>query len=127
MPRRFRDTLHPGCVITKGHERCLYVYTEERWSKEVETVTNVPASRGKARGYSRSLFASASDAGLDKQGRIGVPEALRKYASLDKDVTVVGVGDHVEIWSTPVWEQVSAAADELYADIDEALSAGGEI
>ena len=83
--------------------------------------------RSRARNFSRSFFAGASDQRLDKQGRIAIPENLRHYASLDKDVTVVGVADYIEIWSTSAWEARAAEADELYAGIEEVLSEGGDI
>ena len=127
LPRKFRDALEDGCVITKGQEHCIYVYTPERWAEEVAKITKLPRTNRRSRNFSRSFFAGASDVELDKQGRIAIPETLRNYATLAKDVTVVGVADRVEIWSTPVWETVAAEADELYSGIEEVLSAGGEI
>ena len=75
--------------------------------------------------FSRSFFASATDQRLDGQGRIQLPEALRTYAGLKKDLAVVGVADHIEIWATDVWESVAAEADEYYAGIEEVLSEDG--
>ena len=61
----------------------------------------------------------------DRQGRIQIPEALRSYAGLEKDLTVVGVADHIEVWSTETWQSVAAEADEYYAGIEEVLSGEG--
>lgn len=127
LPRKFRDSLEQGCVITKGQEHCLYVFTMERWQEEMAKVAKLPRTDRRSRNFSRSFFAGASDQGLDKQGRIAIPETLRTYATLEKDVTVVGVADYIEIWSTSVWEGVAAEADELYAGIEEVLSEGGDI
>ena len=127
LPSKFRDLLKKGCVVTKGQDRCLYVYTIDRFAEEMAKVTGLPTTDRRSRNFSRSLFAGARDQEPDKQGRIAIPETLRTYASLDKDVTVVGVADHIEIWATSAWAEVSLEADELYSGIEEALSAGGEI
>jgi MraZ protein len=126
MPSKFRGDLDKGCVITKGQEHCLYVFPMARWEKETSRVSNLPRTDRRARKIARSLFAGASDLSLDRQGRIQIPEKLRGYASLEKDVTVVGSADHVEIWSTPVWEAEEAEADEYYSGIEEVLGLGGE-
>ncbi len=127
LPSKFRDSLKKGCVVTKGQDRCLYVYTMDRFEEEVAKVTGLPTTDRRSRNFSRSLFAGARAQEPDKQGRVAIPETLRAYASLDKDVTVVGVADHIEIWATPAWAEVSLEADELYSGIEEVLSAGGEI
>lgn len=127
LPRKFRDSLEHGCVITKGQENCLYVFTMAGWEKEMAKVAKLPRTDRRSRNFSRSFFAGASDQGLDKQGRIAIPETLRVYAALDRDVTVVGVADYIEIWSTATWRDVAAEADELYSGIEEVLSEGGDI
>ena len=127
LPRKFRDDLEKGCVITKGQENCIYVFTPERWEEEVAKVSKLPRTDRRARKYSRSFFAGASDQKPDRQGRIAIPENLRAYASLEKEVAVVGVADYVEIWSKSAWENAAAEADELYSGIEEVLSEGGDI
>jgi MraZ protein len=127
LPRKFRDELDKGCVITKGQEHCIYVFTMERWKEEMAKVAKLPRTDRRSRNFSRSFFAGASDQKLDRQGRVAIPENLRTFASLEKDVTVVGVADYIEIWSSSVWEEVAAEADELYAGIEEVLSEGGDI
>jgi len=125
MPRKFRSGLERGCVITKGQERCLYVFPMERWDEEAGRVLKLPRTDRRARNYSRSFFASATDQMLDRQGRVQIPEALRAYAGLEKDVTVVGVADRIEVWSASVWNEVAAEADDFYAGIEEVLSGDG--
>ncbi len=123
MPSKFRDALKPGCVITKGQERCLFVFPQDRWDAEVERVMALPRTNRRNRNFARSFFAGASDQTLDKQGRIGVPPSLRDYAGLDKDVTVVGVADRIELWDATQWQQLSAEADATYAEIEDTLHA----
>ncbi len=125
MPSKFRAALADGCIITKGQERCLYVFALERWDAEAQRVLKLPRTDRRARNYARSFFASAIDQTLDKAGRCQIPEPLRVYAALEKDVTVVGVADRVEIWDTTTWESVAQEADEYYAGIEEALSEEG--
>jgi MraZ protein len=124
MPSRFRAELATGCVLTKGQERCLYVFPQDRWEEEANAVLRLPRTDRRARNYSRSFFASASDQSLDRAGRCQIPEPLRVYAGLTKDVTVVGVADRIEIWDSTTWRDVATVADDYYADIEEVLSEG---
>ena len=125
MPSKFRAELAAGCVVTKGQERCLYVFPMGQWDDEAQRVLKLPRTDRRARNYSRSFFASASNQSLDKTGRCQIPESLRTYAGLSKDVTVVGVADRVEIWDTATWESVAAEADDYYSDIQEVMTEDG--
>jgi MraZ protein len=125
MPAKFRHGLADGVVVTKGQEHCLYVFPAARWEEEVLRLSRLPRTNRRNRNYTRSLFGGASDQELDRQGRIQVPAPLRTYAGLDKEVVVVGVADHVEIWDAAGWSRVSAEADESYAEIEEALGEEG--
>ena len=125
MPSKFRAGLDDGCVVTKGQERCLYVFPMGQWDDEAQRVLKLPRTDRRARNYSRSFFASASNQSLDKTGRCQIPESLRTYADLSKDVTVVGVADRVEIWDTATWESVAAEADDYYSDIQEVMTEDG--
>ncbi len=127
MPRKYRDLLDGGCVVTKGQDSCLVVFTMERWNEEVARVSALPRTNRKARSFRRSFFAGAADQTLDKQGRIQVPEKLREYAGLGKDVTIVGNADYIELWSTSAWHGALAEADDFYSDIDDALNVGDGI
>ena len=123
MPRKYRDLLRDGCVVTKGQDNCLFVFAMERWVDEVARVSALPRTDRKSRNFRRAFFANASDQTLDSQGRMQVPDTLRKYANLSKDVTIVGVADYIELWATDDWQAASAQADDIYSDIDDALGA----
>lgn len=125
LPARFRDALADGCVVTKGQERCLYVFPLDRWEDEVNRVSALPRTDAKARQFARSFFAGASQGEPDKQGRVSLPQNLRDYAGLGKDVAVLGVSDRVEIWDATEWERFSGEADEFFANIEEALTEEG--
>ncbi len=125
LPSKFRDRLERGLVVTKGQERCLYVFPIDKWEEEVEQVNRLPRTDRRSRNYARSFFGSATDQQLDGQGRIQIPQSLREYGGISKDVVVVGVADRVEIWEVESWEALSGEADELFAGIEEALSEEG--
>jgi len=125
MPAKFREGLEHGLVVTKGQERCVYVFPLDRWEEEVARVNRLPRTKTPNRNYARTFFGSAADQQMDKQGRVQIPQALRTYGGLDKDVVVVGVADRVEIWNAADWAALSETADEFYADIQEALSEEG--
>jgi MraZ protein len=125
LPSKFRERLERGLVVTKGQEHCLYVFPIDRWEEEVEKVNRLPRTDRRSRNYARSFFGSASDQQLDGQGRIQVPQALRDYADLGKDVVVIGVADRVEIWDVASWEALSSEADEQFSSIEVALSEDG--
>lgn len=125
LPSKFRADLADGCVVTKGQERCLYVFPLSQWSDEEARVRSLPRTDQRARRFARSFFASADHQEQDKQGRVQVHGKLRDYAGLQKEVTIVGVSDRVEIWDTETWERLQTEADEYYAGIEEALSEYG--
>jgi MraZ protein len=97
----------------------------DRWEEEVAKLNRLPRTNRTNRNYARSFFGAASDQQMDKQGRVQIPQSLRSYAGLDKDVVVLGVADRVEIWDPTVWESLSHEADDLYAGIEESLSEEG--
>ena len=125
LPARFRDALADGCVVTKGQERCLYVFPLDRWEDEVNRVSALPRTDARARQFARSFFAGASQGEPDKQGRVSLPQNLRDYAGLEKDVAVLGVSDRVEIWDAGEWERFSGEADEFFANIGDPLTEEG--
>lgn len=125
LPAKYRQGLADGLVVTKGQERCLYVFPEERWHEEVKRVSGLPRTDRRARNYARAFFAGASQQMLDKQGRITIPPDLREYAGLERDIIVLGVSDRIEIWDTASWESERSEADTYYAGIEEALGDTG--
>ena len=125
LPSRFRKLLEDGCFITKGLDRCLFIFTPEQWEHEAQRFRSLPRTDRQLRNYARVFFAGAIDQKPDKQGRVQLPTALREYAGLDKKVTVVGVAERIEVWDTATWQDVTSDADDAYAGIDEPLSNEG--
>jgi len=119
LPAKYREELAGGLVITKGQERCLYVFPEAEFGRITQALRNAPVTAKNVRDYSRVFFASASDEVPDKQGRITVPPGLREYAGLTRDCVVIGANTRLEIWDARAW-------DAYLADQEEAFSAASE-
>ena len=124
LPAKYRDELAEGVVITKGQERCLYVWPLAEFTRVTEAMRAAPVTGKGLRDYSRVLFASASDEVPDKQGRITVPPALRSYAGLERDCVVIGANTRMEIWDSAAWENYLASQEEAFSDASEEVLPG---
>ncbi|MCU1675293.1 MAG: cell division/cell wall cluster transcriptional repressor MraZ [Frankiales bacterium] len=124
LPAKFRDQLGDGVVITKGQERCLYVWPRAEFERWTEALGAAPITAKNARDFGRVLFASASDEQPDKQGRITLPGSLRAYAGLDRDCVVIGANTRVEIWDTAAWETYLANQEQAFSDVAEEVLPG---
>lgn len=124
LPAKYRDELAGGVVITKGQERCLYVFPMAEFTRVTEAMGTAPVTPKGLRDYSRVLFASASDEVPDKQGRITVPPALRSYAGLERDCVVIGANTRMEIWDAVAWETYLTSQEEAFSDASEEVLPG---
>lgn len=118
LPAKFRDELAEGVVITRGQERCLYVWPNAEFLRFTEQLRAAPITHKGARDFARMLAAGASDEVPDKQGRVTIPASLREYAGLDKEIAVVGSFDRVEVWNPEAWERYQAEQEPAFADMD---------
>src|SRR3954452_409829 len=119
LPAKFRDELAGGVVITRGQERCLYVFTRGDFGRKAEELQSASLTSRRDRDYGRMFFSSASDETPDKQGRVTLPARLREYAGLDRDCVVVGANTRLEIWDAAAWAAYEAAQEQAFADQDE--------
>ena len=124
LPAKFRDELAEGLVITKGQERCLYVFSAVEFARLTDRLREAPLTAKGARDYSRVFFASAHDETPDRQGRIGVPGPLRDYAGLGRDCAVIGANTRVEIWDAAAWQDYLAASEEQFSSLSEEVLPG---
>ena len=124
LPAKYREELAGGVVITKGQERCLYVFPKGEFGRITEALRTAPVTAKAVRDYSRVFFASASDEVPDKTGRITVPAALRAYAGLQRDCVVIGANTRLEIWDTQAWETYLAAQEDSFAEAAEEVLPG---
>lgn len=122
IPVKFRDILAQGAVVTRGlGDNCLFLYTNVEWGKVADRIANLPTGKANSRAASRLMLGGAMDVKLDKQGRIILPEYLKKYADLKKKVVIAGLYDRMEIWDQETWEQYKKNAEKESKDIAEAL------
>jgi MraZ protein len=124
LPAKFRDDLAEGLVMTKGQERCLYVFAEADFAAYADKIRQAPLSAKAVRDYARVFFASAEHEVPDRQGRVTVPPALRQYAALTRDCAVIGASNHVEIWDADAWERYLSASEQAFAEIEEEVLPG---
>lgn len=111
LPARFRAELAAGLVVTRGIDKCLSVYPMAEWQRVSERISALPMTDPQAREFRRLLFAGATDAELDKQGRVLLPQYLREYAGLTSNVIVAGLNTHLEIWGPEAWNAIRANFD----------------
>lgn len=116
LPARFRGALEDGLVVTTGQEGCLYVFPTAEFHRISAEMQKAPGSSRQIRDFVRVFRASAHPDTPDKQGRVTVPVALRTYAGLDKDCTVIGNGNRLEVWATARWEAYLAEVMPAYSD-----------
>jgi MraZ protein len=124
LPAKYRDELADGLVITKGQERCLYVFPTAEFERLTEAVRSAPVTAKTVRDYSRVFFASASDETPDKQGRVTIPPGLREYAALVRDCVVIGANTRLEIWDAAAWETYEAQQNEAFSTASEEVLPG---
>jgi MraZ protein len=124
LPARFRQAFAEGIVVTRGMDGCLFAYTPGDWTSLVEgrLATLDPLSK-EGRRMQRFFYAGATEAELDKQGRVGIPTALLEHAKLGRDVTVAGVHDHLEIWDRAAWRLELTEVEGSAEHVAERLAA----
>ena len=124
LPAKFRERLSTGLVVTRGQERCLYVFPMDEFVKVTEQMQAAPTTNRAVRDYIRVFLSGASDEIPDKQGRVSVPAHLRQYAGLTRECTVIGTGSRVEIWDTDAWNDYLASTEQAYSEQSEEVIPG---
>ncbi len=124
LPAKFREDLGGGIVVTRGQERCLYVFPVREFERITQVLRAAPVTAKAVRDYSRVFFASASDEVPDKQGRITIPQPLRTYAGLAKECTVIGANTRLEIWDAQAWETYLEQEEQVFSDVSEEVLPG---
>lgn len=122
MPSKFRDELGGHVVVTRGLDGCLYVYTMQQWEKVYEGLSKLPTTNKNARWYQRMVLSKAAECEMDSQGRILIPSSLIALAKLEKECLIIGMANHLEIWSKDVWENEEAEQSDAFEDMAEQLS-----
>ncbi|MCR6095936.1 division/cell wall cluster transcriptional repressor MraZ [Salipaludibacillus agaradhaerens] len=121
VPAKFRDELGSTFVVTRGMDKCLFVYPEKEWQQLEQKLKTLPFTKKDARAFTRFFFSGATECELDKQGRVNIASTLRSFAMLEKECVVIGVSNRVEIWSKDVWEDYFAESEDSFAEIAEGI------
>lgn len=119
LPKGFRQAFNDGAFLTAGFDGCVFAFPADEWERRIGEVKDRPLSDPQGRALGRMFFASAEAVELDSQGRLLVPQRLRKQSGIDREAVVVGVEDRMEIWDASAWER--------YLDVHEAAYRAGTL
>lgn len=125
LPSKFRKGLGRSLIITKGLENCLVVYTEKEWKVMSDKLGKLPTSQIEARGFARIMLAGAVLVETDKLGRVLIPDYLKSYAGLNKDVVICGLFNRLEIWDNNKWDEYKGKTEEKFAELASKLGDAG--
>lgn len=126
LPSKFRKDLGRVVVVTRGLDRCLYVYSRKAWEKEAKSYASEVNGSAARRGLARLFLAGSSEADVDGSGRVLIPDHLRTYAGITEKAVVAGVADRVEIWEEKAWKQYTAAIERDAEAFAEKIDTGSK-
>jgi MraZ protein len=121
IPVKFRGSIEGGAVVTRGLDHSLFVYPKAEWEILATKLAALPLGQADTRAFARLMLAGAMEIEIDKSGRITVPEYLRTYASLQKNVVITGLYDRLEIWDEELWHSYAGATERESNAIAERL------
>lgn len=121
IPSKFRKALGKKAVITRGIENCLVLYPLKEWGKLAKKLESLPTSQMDARGFARIMLSGAVDVELDKLGRILIPDYLKDYSSLKKNVAILGLSNKIEVWDEKKWQEYKKKTEMSVGDMAERL------
>jgi MraZ protein len=121
IPAKFRLALGKKAVLTRGLDNCLVIYPLKEWQKLAQKLESLPAGKIDARGFIRIMLSGAVDIALDKLGRILIPDHLKKYAFLKKNVVIIGLSNRIEIWDEGRWEEYKEKREKTVGEMAEQL------
>lgn len=123
IPAKFREKFTAGAIVTRGLDHCLFVFSKSEWEILAQKIISLPLAQADSRAFARLMLSGATDVELDVQGRILIPDSLRNYAQMKKQVVVTGMYTRVELWDTDAWEaykkKTESAADEIAEKLGE--------
>lgn len=121
VPAKFRRALGKEVVVTRGLDNCLFLYTKAEWIKLAEKLSNLPISQSNNRAFARLMLAGAMDSKIDSQGRIILPDYLRKFATITKKAIIAGLYNRIEIWDEAKWQTYKTKTEKDSNEIAEKL------
>ena len=124
LPAKFRELFSAGLVITRGQDKALLVYSLKDFQARADVLATAPITNAEARNYVRVFMSGAHSETPDKQGRVTIPQVLRQYAGLDRDLVVIGQGNHAEIWNAAAWNEFISRQENPYSNLNEEVIPG---
>lgn len=121
IPAKFRRALGKKAVITRGLDNCLVLYPLEEWKKVATKLEELPSGQVNARSFTRIMLSGANDAELDALGRILVPDHLVQYASLKKNVAIIGLSNRIELWDAVRWNEYKSGMEKAVGEMAQEL------
>ncbi len=125
IPMKFRGDLASGAVVTRGLDVSLFLFPKEEWDKLAAKLAALPLGQSNSRAFARLMLAGAMDVDVDKQGRVVLPDYLRKYAGMTKSAVVVGVYNRLELWDNARWNAYKEQTESDVGNIAEQLGGLG--
>lgn len=124
IPSKFREEIGMKFVVTRGFDGCLFVYSMDNWNKIVSKLQTLPFTKKDARTFMRFFLSGATVCEFDKQGRINLTNSLILYAGIQKECTIIGVNDRLEIWASEKLDAIMEENELNFSDIAENLFEG---
>ena len=124
LPSKLRDELGPEFILTRGLDGCLFVYSMDKWNNIISKLEKLPFTKKDARTFMRFFLSSATVCCLDKQGRININISLINYAKIQKECTIIGVNDRLEIWASEKLDDILNSNIDNFSEIAEGLFVG---
>ena len=125
LPAKFREVAKNQFVekffVTRGLDKCLFMFSEEQWRNEENKFKTMSFTKQQPRIFNRLFFSGAVDLGFDKQGRILLPQYLKDFAEIKKEVMVIGVSSRIEVWAKNLWQEFYANHRQSFEEIAEKL------
>ncbi len=125
IPKKFRADLAKGAVVTRGLDSCLFLYTKKEWQALAGKLATLPFAQANTRAFARLMLAGAMDVEIDKQGRIMIPEYLRVYAGIAKELVIAGLYSRLELWNKEQWETYKKKTEAESNQIAEQMASLG--
>lgn len=126
IPSKFRSELGEQFIITRGLDKCLFIYSMNEWNKLVSKLNTLPFTQKNARNFTRFFLSGAINAEFDRSGRVSITSPLIEYADINKECVIIGASDRLEIWSKESWDKFLSDNEENFSDIAENLFTTGD-
>lgn len=125
LPAKFRETAKTHFIekffVTRGLDSCLFMFSEEEWKAQENKFKAVSFTKQQSRTFNRLYFSGAVEVDFDSQGRLLLPQYLKDFAQIKKDVIIVGVSSRIEIWAKDKWEEFYGNSRQSFEEIAEKL------